>query len=516
MSLTLRLRTQVAWPLACLAILLLSSAVRLYQVTQPVLWYDEAFSVALSALSPSQILFHTARDVHPPLYYLLLHYWMHWLGSDVLALRGLSVFTGVLTVALGMWLTRRLASLRAALIAGSLLALLPIAVRYSQEVRMYSLLGMLLLAATFVLLLWVSRPAQKPLLMLYAMLMVAGLYTHYFTVLCAAAHWLYLLCVKDTRRLVRAWPWWLCNVAIALAYLPWLPSLVGQLGHTSAVSWIPRVTLETLPAAVWQFFTLDNGSAYPRPIFLVMPMVLLVASVFILRRDRQALRPNALIVASSYVPLVLVWCISFAMPLFVERYLLFAAVGLPIVLALALDRLAASHRGLAWLLAAACLTLEVTGIARIYSQQHSLNDAVGWYVNRLDVVVDGVNAQWQQGDLIVVDGLYWYFSVAYYNRTGSVPLIYENGAKGDSTGTSRSSYGGATLLFSRAEHLYVQMPQALAPKSGRVWWVGGVPGPGNERHLPGNWTKLAEIRAGETRAMLFAVPERSESQTTGH
>ncbi|MCP3751293.1 glycosyltransferase family 39 protein [Pseudomonas sp. SBB6] len=509
MSLTLRLRTQIAWLLACLAIVLLSSAVRLYQVTEPVLWYDEAFSVALSALSPSQILFHTARDVHPPLYYLLLHYWMQWLGNDVLAVRGLSVLTGVLTVALGVRLTRSLASSRAALISGLLLALLPIAVRYSQEVRMYSLLGLLLLAATFVLLRWVSRPAQNRVLILYAMLMVAGLYTHYFTVLCAAAHWLYLVFVKnaDSRRLIRVRSWWLCNVAIALAFTPWLPSLVGQLAHVSAIAWIPQVTLETLPSAFWQFFTLNNGSAYPWPIFLLLPMVLLIASVFIVRRDRQTTRPSVLIMASSYVPLVLVWLISFAMPLFVERYLVFAAVGLPILLALALDYLAINHRSLATLLVAACLALELTGITRIYNQQNSLNDAAGWYVNRLDTVVDGVNAQWQPGDLMVVDGLYWYFSVAYYNRTGSEPLIYENGAKGDSTGTSSSSYGAATLLFPRAEHLYVHMPQALAPKSGRVWWVGGVPGPGKERHLPGNWTKLAEIRAGETRAMLFAVPE---------
>ena len=49
---------------------------------------------------------------------------------------------------LGIWLTRQLSTRRAAVLAGVLLALFPTAVRYSQEVRMYSLLAVLLLGAT--------------------------------------------------------------------------------------------------------------------------------------------------------------------------------------------------------------------------------------------------------------------------------------------------------------------------------------------------------------------------------
>lgn len=54
---------------------------RFYNLTTTGIWLDEAFSVLLSVKSVSEILFHTARDVHPPLYYLILHGWINIFGE---------------------------------------------------------------------------------------------------------------------------------------------------------------------------------------------------------------------------------------------------------------------------------------------------------------------------------------------------------------------------------------------------------------------------------------------------
>ncbi len=94
--------------------------------------------------------------------------------------------------ALGIWLTRQLSTRRAAVLAGVLLALLPTAVRYSQEVRMYSLLGVWLLGATLALVYWVRQPERTRYMAVYVLLMSAGFYTHYFAALCVLVHWAYL------------------------------------------------------------------------------------------------------------------------------------------------------------------------------------------------------------------------------------------------------------------------------------------------------------------------------------
>lgn len=131
-----------------LPILILATAVRFYDLTAAAIWGDEGSSLLLSQYSLSGIWQHAAHDVHPPLYFMILHGWIELFGDGIFSIRCLSALPGIATVWLGVWLMDLIATRRAALLTGVLLALLPTAVRYSQEVRMYSLLGLWLIGAT--------------------------------------------------------------------------------------------------------------------------------------------------------------------------------------------------------------------------------------------------------------------------------------------------------------------------------------------------------------------------------
>ena len=82
--------------------------------------------------------------------------------------------------------------------------------------------------------------------------------------------------------------------------------------------------------------------------------------MLILRADRSEYRFNALIAAYTLVPLLVIALASLATPLLVDRYLMFAALGLPIILAIALDRLAELYR--VWALAGLLLVIGVQGV----------------------------------------------------------------------------------------------------------------------------------------------------------
>ncbi|WP_434602917.1 glycosyltransferase family 39 protein [Pseudomonas sp. Z4-7] len=146
---------------ALAAVLALALYVRLYGITTPAIWYDEAFSVLLARHEPGQIWSITAKDVHPPLYYLVLHYWIALFDEGVLSVRSLGAVADVGTVLLSIKLMSLVATRRATWIAALLLALLPISVRYSQEARMYTLLGFWLMGATVALVCWVKEPEKK-------------------------------------------------------------------------------------------------------------------------------------------------------------------------------------------------------------------------------------------------------------------------------------------------------------------------------------------------------------------
>ena len=91
-------------------VMMLALIVRFYDISLPYFWTDEAFSALVGVQSPERIWFHLGHDVHPPLYFLILHAWMSVFGEGVVAIRALSALAGVATVALGVWLMRLITS----------------------------------------------------------------------------------------------------------------------------------------------------------------------------------------------------------------------------------------------------------------------------------------------------------------------------------------------------------------------------------------------------------------------
>ena len=69
-----------------IVIILLGFFLRFYKLGTQSLWYDETVSAFLAGLSPTQLILHTARDIHPPGYYLLLHFWANIAGQNELSL----------------------------------------------------------------------------------------------------------------------------------------------------------------------------------------------------------------------------------------------------------------------------------------------------------------------------------------------------------------------------------------------------------------------------------------------
>ena len=103
-----------------LIILLLALALRGYRLDGQSLWADEGNSAALAGRSLVQIAHDSAHDIHPPLYYWLLHGWTRIFGSSEIGLRSLSAALGVLLVWLIYLIGRRLHGQATGLLAGFL------------------------------------------------------------------------------------------------------------------------------------------------------------------------------------------------------------------------------------------------------------------------------------------------------------------------------------------------------------------------------------------------------------
>jgi 4-amino-4-deoxy-L-arabinose transferase-like glycosyltransferase len=217
----------VLWMLTLLAL-----GLRLARLAFQPLWWDEGWSLYFATTDLGAMLELTAVDIHPPLYYVLLHAWIGLFGAGVISVRLLSVLIGTATVPLLYAAGRRLLGKRGGLLAAFLLAISPFHIYYSQEVRMYGLVTLLGVAALYCSLRMRDAPNWRwePWLG-YVLAAVAALYAHYYAALLLLALNLAVLVgwLRRRRPIREVLPWLAAQAAVAVLYLPWLWYAGGKL-----------------------------------------------------------------------------------------------------------------------------------------------------------------------------------------------------------------------------------------------------------------------------------------------
>jgi len=129
----------VSWLI--IPITLVGGFLRMLYLSKNGMWLDETFSVWMASHSIADMLQWVVRiDQHPPLYYLLLHYWIAHNGESPYDVRLLSVLFSVGTIPIIFLIGKRISGVLMGLAAAMFLALSLFNIYYAQETRMYTLL----------------------------------------------------------------------------------------------------------------------------------------------------------------------------------------------------------------------------------------------------------------------------------------------------------------------------------------------------------------------------------------
>ncbi len=235
-----------------LLIVALALAMRLFRLEERVVWFDEAVSLLVAKADVSEIVAAAADDTHPPFYNLALHF----CPRGELPARGFSVVCGVLTVAVVFFIGRKLGGVTAGAVSAGLMALSPLHVWYSQEVRMYALQTLLVTVSWWLLLLALDRRCRLCWLG-YAVASALSLYAQYTSVFALAGQGIYVLWLR--REALR--PWLLAQAGVALLFAPCVPLFVHHLTGGTFGFWLGTFSWNDPP----RFFALLSGAILKNP-----------------------------------------------------------------------------------------------------------------------------------------------------------------------------------------------------------------------------------------------------------
>lgn len=177
--------------LLLLLILAVGAMLRFHALAAESFWFDETYSVWVAGHNVGWHIAQSLQRIFPPLYYLLLHFWLV-LGKSEFAVRSLSVLIGLASIVAIYALACELFDARVGLLSAFLLSVSPLHLWYSQEARMYILVAALGLASNYFMLLALRRGRLWHWLA-YVLSSALAMNAHYFAVFLVPFQNLYVL-----------------------------------------------------------------------------------------------------------------------------------------------------------------------------------------------------------------------------------------------------------------------------------------------------------------------------------
>lgn len=201
-------------------------------------WVDEAYSIELVKNNVSTIIVTTAKDVHPPLYYLILKLFVSTLGYHPWVYHFVSFLPYLITVIFTCKCIQNEFGKGTALLFLLMMSLCGNAIYYTMEVRMYSY-GALFVLLSFYYYFQIIKRNKKKDYILFTIFSLCAAYTHYYCLLSVATFYALLMIraiinKKDIKNILLVW------IITILAYLPWMFVLLDALKTVSDDFWLTK------------------------------------------------------------------------------------------------------------------------------------------------------------------------------------------------------------------------------------------------------------------------------------
>ncbi|MCH5251210.1 MAG: hypothetical protein J1E98_14835 [Lachnospiraceae bacterium] len=370
----------IGWCLIVISLIMLGNSISLCLSSD--IWYDELFTMGMVEHSYGELINFTARDVHPPLYYIIAKFVLDLCklilpsADNIIIVKIVSVVPYFLLLIYAVTFLRKRFGVFVSGVFMFCILTMPQLSAYTVEMRMYGW-ALFFVTATFFHAYEITCRSNANIQNYVAIVLygLAAAYTQYFACVAVIMVYLYLLIcaimqykaktpVNNGSGIKALKSWGICVVISIVGYLLWLFVLISQITAIRDNYWILPLTWRSIGGCVKFLMKPAFGHewinvAFAILLFVIYVVLLAVYGLSVLNRNKISINNNpdkgekislvnnfATFFYAFFSCLVLCGLVAFGFiasivirPIFVYRYMLPAIGCFWLCFALCLDNL---------------------------------------------------------------------------------------------------------------------------------------------------------------------------------
>lgn len=318
---------------------------------------DEPFSIYHAQMDIKHIIKLLSTGNNPPLYEILLHFWIKLFGISELSVRMPSLIFSTITVFYVFRIGFKYFNLRIGIVASLLFIFSNYQTLYAHEARVYAMFGMLATISMFHFLSLIDKHEKHWLhLSILILTNIVLIYSHYFGFFVLGIEFAFISISRELRR--NLWKQLLAStLLIFIAYIPNIKIITERfLDSSQNGTWLTKPNgLASLYNMIVKF------SNAPVIAVTIITILLISLGIYLLKRKNSKIPKAKLLIVIWFVtPFILMFCISYFIPMYLDRYLIFISAPFVILVPIAIESLTNNKKILTFLLFVICLLFVVT------------------------------------------------------------------------------------------------------------------------------------------------------------
>ncbi len=297
---------------------------------------DEPFTLFHAQQSLSDLFALFQNENNPPLHFVLSHFWIELFGITAFASRFLSLIFSTATVYFIYKLAHKSFNIRIAIIASLIYTFSNYHIFFAHEMRVYSLFALLTTISMYAFISLISEKKSRKYFILLILSNALLIYAHFFGFIIIAIQGLSVIWIKELRKNIFK-QFSLSALITLVLYAPYFPIFIKRFLSSSGGTWVSPPSIESLYNNLWKF----SNAPVNTVTFL---SILLAALIFVLigktREVKYKKAFSKIVLIWFLFPYLFLFAISFLIPMFLDRYLIFISIAYYLTIAIAIDFLA--------------------------------------------------------------------------------------------------------------------------------------------------------------------------------